>query len=79
VAPLKSEIKVPSSSTKSPKKAFGRKTIAVEIEGETPVKKAPVEVSPPVEFVYRYVMRLFLAMHPPNIIIFHIKLKYFLL
>jgi hypothetical protein len=42
-----------SSSGKSPKNAFGRKTITNEIEGETPVKKAPVDVSPLVELVYR--------------------------
>lgn len=51
VTPQKS---VALSNAKSPKNAFGRKTSANEIEGETPVKKTPVEVSPLVELVYRY-------------------------
>jgi hypothetical protein len=54
VASVTPQKAVALNNAKSPKNAFGRKTAANEIEGETPVKKAPVEVSPLVELVYRY-------------------------
>jgi hypothetical protein len=80
VTPLKSETKVASGSTKSPKNAFVRNTTAIEIEGETPVKKAPVEVSPLVELVYRYKQLSSLSCHvSPKHHCFAYKTKIFLI